>query len=1562
MPISFSSPPRNLFLFGSAEGDVVTNFFRAVDKSSTNNEEYIAKAIKYSEYDDRYIIAGKAENPSNVKHGWVEKRSDNGSETWSVRLDELSGNDLVLTDIHVDDDRNIIAIGSAATSATDEVPFIVRYTEDGVLDWQSTSNTADVKYYGVTSDTNGNYYACGNTPAASNTAQAFVEKFDANGNPGWGKSAIILGSDIVLRAIDVDSEGYVIAAGYLEDTDNDYKGYFVKLDTTTGEVVWDRTLELTDRDLGSIPVVQINDLMIDGNNFIYIVGTQLAAVSGNSAGFICKYSPEGNMLWQKETPVGAANLGRWRYNCVEADTQTGQIAILGSYFENTSDEYGVLVKYSSDGTKVFSRIIESTETSPPEFGTLTHGKGGMGLDADPSFYYVCFTDQDASNALGTPDKYTFGKVSTSGNGLGGFTYDPGDTNTIEYYIQDIDDRIGRLSDGSVRNDTSDLATNILNPTKIMFDDLATPIANKKRQMNRADDFEYSGSPALRPVDFQDLNIVGQNFVSPKFELTSGETIVLGPQDWSDNLTTANPNNGFTAIDIASRAFDDTINTQAATSSTAAGNQLVWTPYQFPAEYGPYSLDILARVTDSNGGWSERLLKVNGTTVFDPDLDPLPTDYINVPDLTEINEVIVERKSGTSGRSRIDTIKVNGTTLIDGQGITLPVRPKTVAKIVDESYKGNDGEVEVLDQLTEPYPGFGSVKFDGVDDYLSMPDSQLLEILDADFTVEFWIYVTGDRAQQCIFSKGRNVQCYWNDNNSIALYLDSDNSSATGTSGYGVFFNTTLTGVNSVPRNTWCHIAICRDNNTWKAFVDGVEKYSNVIPGLDPVYNSSEDFEIGSYANNRGQGSLANEFEGYISNFRFLKGTALYSSDFNVPTTPLTSTGSDTSLLTCQGDTIVDARTGTPNVITVNGGALPSALRISPSLTDEGHWDFNGTSDFITTSFPNDAIAKGDANTEYTLEAWIYVRTSSGTTTSADAIMGHNTNRGVGMQVGVSNGSPRINYGARYTSNFYGPTFNYNEWRHIVLTRDGTNGPIAYENGVEVARNNNNTTLDIQDGYTPGNFNIGYCGPRIKGYFDGKIGEARVYTRALSAQAVFQNYNTTKSKYINEAPDTAPMIGPGIVYDNVLYLNFDFANRKTYDPAENLVAYSESVLDTWDGVFTTGLLDLIDLTGTDKTATTPVGTNNAGTLSVNSVGGRASVVLPSTIGETKGQVFTFSAYLKAKDSTTCRMDLVNATNGSTDYGYRVHATFDLAAGTVGLLTTDSDNANTASPAPAPAPIIQAVGGGWYRCSVTFTSYDGSNALNATLGELRPNSGGSTGSVYAWGLQIERAAKPGRYIKTSGTAITPRTTVRNLKYFSQSPLVNFESTIDGAEFNSDGYFVFDNANNDEIISNQITVADTPRSGLTLEVWANLSSSTVFGTDGTAWLFGEEGRYRLVYGSNYLQWVCATLNNVWYSAGTVVTPTASFLDGWHHIVGVYDGTNVRLNLDGTTLETSTDTISGDVNTGGNPIMSLMGTDAGNVGWGTGSVGQVRIYGRGLTNTEILQNYNATRGKYGV
>ena len=84
--------------------------------------------------------------------------------------------------------------------------------------------------------------------------------------PGWGKSAFMLGRDVVLKSIAANSRGEVVAVGFLEDDSAD-KGYIVKIDTNTGDVLWDRTLSPDDG-----IELKCTDVYIDNQDQIYVSG------------------------------------------------------------------------------------------------------------------------------------------------------------------------------------------------------------------------------------------------------------------------------------------------------------------------------------------------------------------------------------------------------------------------------------------------------------------------------------------------------------------------------------------------------------------------------------------------------------------------------------------------------------------------------------------------------------------------------------------------------------------------------------------------------------------------------------------------------------------------------------------------------------------------------------------------------------------------------------------------------------------------------------------------------------------------------------------------------------------------------------------------------------------------------------------------------------------------------------------------------------------------------------------------------------------------------------------
>lgn len=399
--------------------------------------------------------------------------------------------------MELDSNNNLIVVGKTGT-----VPWIAKYSNGGVIDWQTTTSSSDVEYTGITSDSNGNYYACGNTQASFEPPQvniglpaseAFVEKFDTNGNPSWGKTAVMLSRDVVLKKCAVNTRGEVVAVGHLED-DSAYKGYIVKIDTSTGEVLWDKTLKSYDHDLVlGYRATICEDVYIDSNDQIYVVGRLYG--SNDSRSFIIKHSPEGNIIWQMETPNGE-NIEFYQ---VRSDGQTEQTVVLGRYTSASGFNSGIISKYSKDGTLVWRRLITSSVLDifqKTNFGMSGYG-GHINLDADPSFYYLAFFDQEVDQIAGSPDRYTFGKVSTSGNGFGSFQYNDTTGETIDYVVSNIQDMTGRLFDGSVRQDSSDLITYPFSANKLLFDDYATQIANKKVHIDSAGVFSYD--PTTNPT-------------------------------------------------------------------------------------------------------------------------------------------------------------------------------------------------------------------------------------------------------------------------------------------------------------------------------------------------------------------------------------------------------------------------------------------------------------------------------------------------------------------------------------------------------------------------------------------------------------------------------------------------------------------------------------------------------------------------------------------------------------------------------------------------------------------------------------------------------------------------------------------------------------------------------------------------------------------------------------------------------------------------------------------------------------------------------------------------------
>jgi hypothetical protein len=122
---------------------------------------------------------------------------------------------------------------------------------------------------------------------------------------------------------------------------------------------------------------------------------------------------------------------------------------------------------------------------------------------------------------------------------------------------------------------------------------------------------------------------------------------------------------------------------------------------------------------------------------------------------------------------------------------------------------------------------------------------------------------------------------------------------------------------------WNHVAWVRSGTTHYLFENG--KLGHSFTSSTDLGTSAVPLRIGILADNSSE-----PFNGFISNARIIKGTALYTADFTPPSAPLTNV-TNTKLLCCQSNTSATAAAVTPGSITANGNA--AATNFNPFTTD-----------------------------------------------------------------------------------------------------------------------------------------------------------------------------------------------------------------------------------------------------------------------------------------------------------------------------------------------------------------------------------------------------------------------------------------------------------------------------------------------------------------------------------------------------------------------------------------------------------------------------------------------------
>jgi hypothetical protein len=369
---------------------------------------------------------------------------------------------------------------------------------------------------------------------------------------------------------------------------------------------------------------------------------------------------------------------------------------------------------------------------------------------------------------------------------------------------------------------------------------------------------------------------------------------------------------------------------------------------------------------------------------------------------------------------------------------------------------------------------GSMYFNGSADYLTGTYSTTNhDWYTSDYTLECWVYPLSlssfgylDNVTPKANLIGNNAynstSNYW----TFGPYSD-------GTVGL-TYYNGSSVGVFSaatVKANQWNHIAFTKNSSGITIFVNGVASSTTPVSGT-PQSGSSLPLTIGA-----GNGKYIN---GYVSNLRIVKGTAVYSGSFTPPTAPVTAITNTQLLINGTNAGVYDS-TAKNDIITAG------TVQISTSQSKFGGSSiyFATTGDGITIPSTSYMSILGTGN--FTIEFWMRY-------TTPGAVIADLIRSSTWAIVDYSNGN-------LYWQNAYASSslLYYNHgllqdgnWHHVAVVRSATSTLTMYIDGLAIGSGTDSNAYN-----TPSAVTIGISGSY--GQFLGYMDEIRIskYARYTS---------------------------------------------------------------------------------------------------------------------------------------------------------------------------------------------------------------------------------------------------------------------------------------------------------------------------------------------------------------------------------------------------------------------------------------------------------------------------------
>jgi len=347
---------------------------------------------------------------------------------------------------------------------------------------------------------------------------------------------------------------------------------------------------------------------------------------------------------------------------------------------------------------------------------------------------------------------------------------------------------------------------------------------------------------------------------------------------------------------------------------------------------------------------------------------------------------------------------------------------------------------------DPAVNGGSAHLSATTDYLSAANSSEFFMENDAYTIEFWTFGGPANGSQYIFDNYKTGLT-----GGMTMYLTTAGKIHFRFSGNTGGYKDTVTSNGAFIISQWSHIAVVRtyvsSNTTVVIYVNGVAKATETFNGITAQSNTSEALTIGD------------AYQGYICDFRMVKGTAVYTGNFTPPTAPLTAVTNTKLLLNMKNGQAIDS--AAQNNLTLYGTAKTSTAQKkfgTASLLLDGNSDYVSFADTDAKSMFNFGASK------WTIEGWFYQENNASSGSSSHSIISRwdnqNNDKGFIFRITNSSGQKLQWYhttdGSTNRVHTDSRTISNNTWYHFALVKN--DNLTLYLNGTGAVLNSSAFTI------------------------------------------------------------------------------------------------------------------------------------------------------------------------------------------------------------------------------------------------------------------------------------------------------------------------------------------------------------------------------------------------------------------------------------------------------------------------------------------------------------------------